>query len=157
MLRHLWDPATARFSARNLVTGQLEPEETIVSFAPLLDPDLPAAQVDAIVADLESACFHPTRGPHFVVPTYSIRSPTFDPRRCWRGPVWLNTNWLLAAGLRQHGRNRLAQEIMSSSVELAARSGFFEYFDPFSGAGYGSPDFSWTAALVIGFIERARM
>lgn len=156
LLRHLWDPLAKRFLARNLVTGLLEPEETIVSFAPLLDPDLPEALVDAIVADLESACFHPMRGPHFVVPTYSVRSPTFDPRRYWRGPVWLNTNWLLAAGLRQHGRLRLAQEIMSSSIELAGLNGFFEYFDPFSGAGYGSPDFSWTAALVIDFIERDR-
>ncbi len=77
----LWDPLAKRFLARNLVTGLLEPEETIVSFAPLLDPDLPEALVDAIVADLESACFHPMRGPHFVVPTYSVRSPTFDPRR----------------------------------------------------------------------------
>ncbi len=45
---------------------------------------------------------------------------------------------------------------MSSSIELAGLNGFFEYFDPFSGAGYGSPDFSWTAALVIDFIERDR-
>lgn len=156
LLRHLWDPIAKRFLARNLVTGLLEPEETIVSFAPLLDPDLPAPQVDAIVADLESACFHAQDGPHFVVPTYNVRSPVFDRRRYWRGPVWLNTNWLLAAGLRQHGRHRLAEEIMSSSIELAGQQGFFEYFDTFSGAGYGSTDFSWTAALVIDFIERDR-
>lgn len=155
LIRHLWDPTTSRFLARNLVTGELEPEETIVSFAPLLDPDLPQPQVDAIVADLESACFHPADGPHFVVPTYSVRAAGFDRRRYWRGPVWLNTNWLLAAGLRQHGRGDLAAEIAASSLELVSRAGFHEYFDPFDGAGHGSPDFGWSAALAVDFIMRS--
>jgi glycogen debranching enzyme len=154
MIRHLWDPVARRFLARNLVTGKLEPEETIVSFAPLLDPDLPRPLVDSIVADLESACFHPVEGPHFVVPTYSVRAAGFDRRRYWRGPVWLNTNWLLAAGLRQHGRGDLAEEIETSSLELAARTGLYEYFDPFDGAGHGSSGFGWTAALAIDIIER---
>jgi glycogen debranching enzyme len=154
MLRQLWDPVGRRFLARNLVTGALEREETIVSFAPLLDPGLPQPQGDAIVADLESACFHPVGGPHFVVPTYSVRAPGFDRRRYWRGPVWLNTNWLLAAGLRQHGRADLADGITGSSLALAARTGFHEYFDPFDGTGHGSADFGWTAALTIDFGER---
>lgn len=36
--------------------------------------------------------------------------------------------------------------------ELASRTGFSEYFDPFDGAGHGSPDFGWTAALALDFI-----
>ena len=36
---------------------------------------------------------------------------------------------------------------------LVERSGFREYFDPFTGEGYGSPDFSWTAALLIDVLE----
>jgi hypothetical protein len=155
MVRHLWEPTSKRFLARNLVTGALEPEETIVSFAPLLDPDLPRPIVEAIVADLESACFHPVAGPHFVVPTYSVQAAGFDRRRYWRGPVWLNTNWLLAAGLRQHGRGDRADEIVASSLQLASRTGFYEYFDPFDGAGHGSADFGWTAALALDFVMRA--
>jgi Mannosylglycerate hydrolase MGH1-like glycoside hydrolase domain len=154
MLRHLWDPASARFLPRNLVSGALEPEETIVSFAPLLDPDLPAEHVEAIVAGLESACFHPASGQHYVVPTYSVRAPDFDRRRYWRGPVWLNTNWLLAAGLRQHGRDDLAREIVNSSLELVTTAGFHEYFDPFDGTGRGSSDFGWSAALAVDFLEQ---
>ncbi len=154
MVQHLWEPGSKRFLARNLVTGALEPEETIVSFAPLLDPDLPRPIVEAIVAGLESACFHPVAGPHFVVPSYSVQAAGFDRRRYWRGPVWLNTNWLLAAGLRQHGRGDLADEIVASSLQLASQTGFYEYFDPFDGAGHGSPDFSWTAALALDFVMR---
>jgi hypothetical protein len=34
-------------------------------------------------------------------------------------------------------------------IRLVEKSGFREYFDPFSAEGYGSHDFSWTAALLI--------
>ena len=121
--------------------------------APWKDPALPARLVDAICADLESACFHPDLPTHFVVPTYSVQSPGFDRRRYWRGPVWLNTNWLLWHGLRQHGRQDLAHEIVRSSLGLVALSGFREYFDPFDGTGRGSTDFSWSAALAIDLIR----
>jgi hypothetical protein len=152
--RELWDPAAGRFYARDVIVGHLEPEESIVSFAPLLDPDLPTERVDAIVADLASACFHPEAKDHFVVPSYSVQGPGFDRRRYWRGPVWINTNWLLWSGLRQHGREQEATEIARASLGLVARSGFREYFDPFGGAGYGSDRFSWSAALALDLIHR---
>ena len=122
--------------------------------AKLWDPDLPGERLDAIVADLASACFHPDMDDHFVVPSYSVRSPGFDRRRYWRGPVWINTNWLLWSGLRQHRLDQEAAEIARSSLRLVARSGFHEYFDPFSGAGYGSDRFSWSAALTLDFVHR---
>lgn len=74
--------------------------------------------------------------------------------RYWRGPVWINTNWLLWSGLRQHGRDRKASEIARASLALVARSGQYEYFDPFGGAGYGSDAFSWTAALTLDLLRR---
>ena len=154
MLRELWDPGAKRFYPRDVLTGHLEPEETIVSFAPLLDVDLPAEQVTAILQDLRSACFHPEAAGHFVVPTFSTGSPVFDRRRYWRGPVWINTNWLLWHGLQQHGRVVEADELARSSLALVARSGFREYFDSFDGTGYGASDFAWSAALTIDLVER---
>lgn len=153
MLRELWDPVARRHYARDVISGHLEPEETIVSFAPLLDEDLPADRLAPILDDLRSVCFHPDAGTHFIVPTYSLQSPGFDRRRYWRGPVWINTNWLLWRGLRQHGRHAEADEIARSSLALVARSGFREYFDPMNGTGYGSRDFAWTAALVLDLVE----
>jgi hypothetical protein len=32
---------------------------------------------------------------------------------------------------------------------LVERSGFREYYDPFSAQGYGTDQFSWTAALLL--------
>ncbi len=157
LIRELWVPRRRRFSPWDVRRNRREPEDTVVSFAPLLDTELPAPIVDAICRELESPSFHPRgRGPHYIVPTYDERAADFDPERYWRGPVWLNTNWLLWQGLRQHGRERLAGEVVASSLELVRLSGFREYFDPLDGSGHGSDRFSWTAALIIDMVMRQR-
>ena len=69
--------------------------------------------------------------------------------RYWRGPLWINVNWLLWLGLRGHGYADLAGALRDSMLALVARAGFAEYFDPDTGTGIGSPSFSWTAALVL--------
>jgi hypothetical protein len=126
LIGKLWIPQRERFCAWDLRRDERQPEDTIGSFGPLLDPDLPTSIVAGICRELESPSFHPRGGPHYMVPTYDERAADFDPERYWRGPIWLNTNWLLWRGLRQHGRNALAQEIVASSVELVRLSGFRE-------------------------------
>jgi hypothetical protein len=150
LLAHLWEPSARRFYARDLRRGRLIAKPSIVSLAPLLDPDLPAEQLQAILADLRSPHFQ-APGPveRFLVPSYDLQAPEFSPRRYWRGPVWMNTSWLLWRGLRQHGQEQHAAALGSSTIELVRRSGFREYFDPYSGAGHGSGDLSWTAALLV--------
>jgi hypothetical protein len=158
LLGELWIAPRQRFCAWDLRRNQREPEDTIVSFAPLLDPDLPRPIMAAICRELESPSFHPRReGLHYLVPTFDERAPGFDPDRYWRGPVWLNTNWLLWHGLRQHGRDALANEIVASSIELVCRSGFHEYFDPLDGTGHGSDSFSWSAALFTDMVRASRI
>jgi hypothetical protein len=157
LIGKLWVGPRQRFCAWDLRRDQREPEDTIVSFGPLLDADLPPAIISAISRELESPSFHPRRdGVHFLVPTCDRRAADFDPERYWRGPIWLNTNWLLWRGLLQHGRTSLAEEIVASSVELVSRSGFREYFDPLDGSGHGSEGFSWTAALLIDMVLTSR-
>lgn len=157
LIRELWVPKRQRFCAWDLRRNRREPEDTVVSFGPLLDPDLPRPIVTAICRELESPSFHPRRdGLHYLVPTYDERAADFDPDRYWRGPIWLNTNWLLWHGLRGHRRNALADEIVASSVELVRRSGFREYFDPMDGSGRGSDRFSWTASLFTDMVLASR-
>jgi hypothetical protein len=149
LLERLWDERERRFTPFDLVSGRRIEARTIVSLAPLLDPDLPGEMVDAIVGELTSAHFFPPGGAGFGVPTYDRLAGDYDSRRYWRGPVWVNTNWLLSRGLRQHGRAELADAIDGVTLALVERSGFREYFDTDTGEGYGSRDFSWTAALVL--------
>jgi hypothetical protein len=154
LLDELWDPETSRFGALDIVRNERSLEDTIVSFAPLLDPDLPREQLASIMADLRSASFHPERPDGYVVPSFDLVAQGFDERRYWRGPVWINTNWLLWNGLVQHGQTEEADAILLSSLGLVAKSGFREYFDPFGGEGFGTDGFGWTAALTLDFIER---
>jgi hypothetical protein len=63
-------------------------------------------------------------------PGTTSSAPGFGPRCYWRGPVWINTDWLLWLGLRQHGVDDLAAELRASMLGLVRRSGFREYFHP---------------------------
>jgi glycogen debranching enzyme len=83
------------------------------------------------------------------VPSYDPADHGYDRRRYWRGAVWVNTNWLIWHGLRQHNLYTSAIAVAGSTMALVQRSGFREYFDPTTGEGYGSHDFSWTAALLL--------
>jgi mannosylglycerate hydrolase len=74
--------------------------------------------------------------------------PAFDPARYWRGPVWLNVNWLAAKGLDVFAPEEAAR-LREQTLELVENGGLGEYFDALSGVGLGSPDFSWTAALTL--------
>lgn len=152
----LWDSDHRRYYSRNLRSGALLREASILSFMPLVDPELPARGVEAIVRDLLAASFHPPEsGEHYLVPSYDLNGAHFDPRRYWRGPVWISTDWLIWRGLQQHGKRKLADHVADSMLALVSRSGFREYFDPFSGEGYGSDSFSWTAALIVDLLRRS--
>ncbi|NNE76604.1 MAG: glycoside hydrolase, partial [Pricia sp.] len=53
----------------------------------------------------------------------------FNPRKYWRGPIWINMNWMLYYGLKDYGFDEVAERIRKDSIELIERDGFFEYFD----------------------------
>ncbi|HEU5060518.1 MAG TPA: hypothetical protein VFU21_28500, partial [Kofleriaceae bacterium] len=76
-------------------------------------------------------------------------------RRYWRGPTWVNVNWMLVAGLRRAGAASAADRLAGRTLELVERSGFREYFDPRTGEGCGAEDFAWTAALAIDLLAES--
>jgi glycogen debranching enzyme len=154
LLDRLWDESAGCFRARDLRTGRLIPETTVAGFAPLLDPELPAAVVRALADLLLSARFAGATG--YPVPTCDIQSEAFDRGTYARGPTWVNTNWLLWAGLGVHGLGAVADLLFGSTVRLVRQSGFREYFDPFDGSGRGSHDFSWSAALLLDLLTARR-
>ena len=144
LLDRLWDGE--RFLPRDLRAGRLIEARTSLSLAPLLDPDLPPDVLRAVVAELDSPHFQAGGG--FGVASYDLLSPEFDRRRYWRGPVWANLNWLLARGLRTHDLAARAVALERATLDMVAAAGMREYFDPLTGDGLGSDDFSWTAAVV---------
>jgi mannosylglycerate hydrolase len=99
--------------------------------------------------------FGPSPDAPWAVTSASKASPAFDPRRYWRGPVWVNVNWFLVRGLERAGLLAEADELRRMTIELVSRSGFFEYYDPRSGEPLGVSNFSWSAALTLDLLSRS--
>ena len=93
------------------------------------------------------------QGNCFTIPNYDTQKEGFDRSNYWRGQVWININWMLAQGLRRYGYTAKADSLQKDLVQLPIRFGFHEYFDSFDGIGYGSKNFSWTAALFIDLVN----
>jgi glycogen debranching enzyme len=85
----------------------------------------------------------------FPVCSYDPKAPEFNPKKYWRGSVWVNINWFLIRGLYKYGYKDKANEIKIKTIELIKDNGFYEYFNPITGEGYGDSQQSWTAALLI--------
>jgi glycogen debranching enzyme len=66
----------------------------------------------------------------------------------WRGPTWAFINWFLHRMLKERGFDAHADVLRHSLQELVQRSGFREYYDPFTGEGHGARDFTWSGLLV---------
>lgn len=92
----------------------------------------------------------------YPVPSYDRQAPGYSPNRYWRGPVWINVDWLLEQGLRGYGFDAYADKVHHAMVHLVQQHGFFEYFNPETGQGHGTNDFSWTAALFLNLLYRDR-
>jgi mannosylglycerate hydrolase MGH1-like protein len=86
------------------------------------------------------------------IPSVSMEEPAFRPGfalwRCWRGPSWVNSAWLLLPALRELGYEREAERIFASLVSAAARHGFREYYNPHTGEGLAARNFGWSTLLV---------
>jgi glycogen debranching enzyme len=145
------DPATGLYLDYDCRAGTPIHKDTFSGFIPIFT-DIPSAQtIDRLASYLTSPeTFWPAAG--FPVPSVALDSGDFDPVRYWRGPVWININWLVIRGLLRHGYIKQALSLMEKTIELVQENGFFEYFHPLTGAGYGSDNFSWTAALIIDLI-----
>jgi hypothetical protein len=149
LVDRLYDPTTGTFHPRDLRTDRLIPARTVLGLAPLVLPDLPARQVEAVLVEARSPRFGLARRMPRPLPSHDRTAPDFEPVRYWRGPSWMNMNWLVWRGLRTHHRPDLAAGLRASMTDLVATAGCHEYFHPDTGAGLGSPAFSWTASLLL--------
>jgi len=155
LLDRLYDPATGMCHGLDLRTGRRSPVRCVGGLLALLLPDLPAAQVASMLAAAVSPGFGLTEPVALPLPSYDREAADFDPLRYWRGPIWININWLLWRALLTHGRPALAASLRAAMLDLIRRSGCYEYFHGLTGSGIGSPTFSWTAALALDLLADA--
>jgi glycogen debranching enzyme len=86
--------------------------------------------------------------PAYPVPSVAMTEAEFAPDRYWRGPTWPHLNWLIIQGLRRYGYADLAARLTASSLALVEQRGFWEYYNPLSGAGLGAHPQSWTTLVL---------
>jgi neutral trehalase len=93
----------------------------------------------------------------FLVPSCFPSEDGFQRENYWRGPVWVNINWMIWKGLLEYEKYELAEKIKQTTIQLVEYFGICEYFDPFINpdisTGYGGADFSWTAGLIIDMLK----
>lgn len=93
---------------------------------------------------------------YYLCASFDRNHPKFQPKKYWRGPVWINLNWLLYHGLKRYGFLKMATQVKNDSIDLIQNNGFYEYFDPRkseSNAACGGKNFSWSAALLLDFLN----
>ncbi|MEI7683158.1 MAG: trehalase family glycosidase [Candidatus Saccharibacteria bacterium] len=148
-LEELWDNETKQFYSRSYSSQRLIKIPTIASLMPLYSGSISKEKAKELVTILNSKQYQ-TKYP---VPTVPTDSEWFHPHMYWQGPTWLNTNWLLADGLQRYGYKEEAKALRAKSIEMVTKSGFYEYFSPLDGSPAGTNNFSWTAAVVIDFLN----
>ena len=142
----------------DLVSGRRIEKRTAASLISLYTDLLSQEQAATTVEWMQHAyyCTELCAAEHAVITSVSVDSPDFNPFNYWRGPVWININWMLYNGLKQYGFSKDAELLRKALIDLVAEHGFHEYYNPLSGDGLGASDFSWTAALLIDLLPGSR-
>jgi hypothetical protein len=149
-LEELWDPLTNQYYSRDFITHKLLKIPSVAALMPLYAGSVSKARAVELVKMLENEHMF---GPAYPIPSVPIDSPWFSSKLYWQGPSWVNINWLVIDGLKRYGFMEHAQALRDSTLEMVKKSGFYEYFDPLSGEGAGTTNFSWTAALTIDLLQ----
>lgn len=141
----LWDETAGFFFSRDLITQKLIEVPTAAGFMPLFAGT--ATPEQAKILDQRYAAWR--EKVRYGIPTLDPRHAAFDAKRYWRGPVWINLNWMIAQGFAAYGLNQTAASIRDDTIALLTQGGCAEYFDPLTGTPLGAQNFSWTAALAL--------
>jgi putative isomerase len=154
LIKNCWDPDAGMFWARR---GEAAvPVQTPFNLFPLLTGRLPKEISDQLVAHLTDPKKFWTR---FPVPTVAVDDPNYDPEQMWRGPTWININYLLIEGLNRCGYSDLADTLRSRTLELMSQQDdIYEYYHPENGTNppKAAPIFGWSSAIFIDLALQAQ-
>ncbi|MEW6638503.1 MAG: trehalase family glycosidase [Actinomycetota bacterium] len=156
MNEKLWDEAHGTYLDFDLVAGRSIQVYAAAGFLPLFAGIPDEGRARRMVKRLKTTGFGLGGGGAAAVPSYDPLGFGFSPSRYWRGPVWINIDWLLLRGLARYGFEEHSRHLRETIVELVEDTGFYEYFHPATGAGHGSDLFSWTAALLLDVVLEGR-
>jgi putative isomerase len=155
MVGRLWNGEAGLFLAHRM--GKPVQVRTPFNLFPILTGRMPPAIADRLVSHLTNP---QEFWPRYPVPTVALDDPKFEPWQMWRGPTWVNVNYLLVEGLARSGFGELAKELRSRTLRLiAGREDIYEYYNPESGlnAPRAASLFGWSAAVYIDLAIQASL
>jgi hypothetical protein len=150
VFHQLWDDYSGQYYSRDFITHRLLKIPTVATLLPLYAGHISKERAAELVKLLENEYGF---GPAYAVPSVPVDSPYFHAKLYWQGPTWVNMNWLIIEGLKRYGYHDHAAALTDSTLEMVAKSGASEYFDPLTGEAAGADNFSWTAALTIDLLK----
>jgi len=147
MLEVMWDEDAGLFRARH--NGESVQTRTPFSLFPLLTGRMARTVCDRLVDNLTD-----TRSfwPHYPVPSVALDDSAYNPLQMWRGPTWLNVNYLLCEGLARCGYQQWADELRRRTLAMVqACDDIYEYYHPETGEipPKAAPLFGWSASVYI--------
>lgn len=147
MTRHMWDEQAGLFwASRN---GRRVNVRTPFNLFPLITGRMPPAIATRLVAHLTN---EREFWPRYPVPSVALDDPKYDPRAMWRGPTWVNVNYLLIEGLQLSGYPDLARELRRRTLDLiSGQDDIYEYYHPETGENPpgAASIFGWSSAVFI--------
>ncbi len=87
----------------------------------------------------------------YIFSTIKSDHQTFEEKRYWRGPVWINCNWLIYEGIKNKDKE-YSIKIKNETISLIENKGFHEYYSCNDGSVMGANNFSWSAALYLDIV-----
>jgi len=147
MIEKSWNPKAGFFNAT--LRGKKLDVLTPFNLFPLITGRMPTHISSKLIQHLQNRDEFWTAYP---IPSVATNQSQYDPQQMWRGPTWINVNYLLIEGLFKSGYADLARALRRRTLELLmARPDFYEYYHPQTGDNppKAAPIFGWSAALFI--------
>ena len=147
MIEDFWDEKAGLFRAQH--NDQPIPVVTPFNLYPLWSGQLPEEIRQRLIDHLTNPGAFWGK---IAIPSVARNDPHYDPRTMWRGPVWVNINYIFVEALRQIGEDELAQSLLEKTLALIMdQPGIYEYYDAQTGdpPETAADAFGWTAAVFI--------
>jgi putative isomerase len=147
MIEVMWDEEAGLFWASRL--NRRINVRTPFNLFPLITARMPAKINQRLVAHLtDETQFWPA----YPVPSVAMDDPHYNPEQMWRGPTWVNINYLIIEGLQKTGYFTIASELCRRTLDLINRhKDIYEYYHPESGLNppKAAAIFGWSSAVYI--------
>lgn len=128
--KYLWDEQDKMYYDREVHRNTLHKVGSIASFLPVFAGVADYEQVKHLVKKLND---HDDFARTMPIPCLSHKNPAYG-SDMWRGPVWINYNYMITEGLYRYGYQNFADEIRLSTLRMVNKwyqiSGtLFEFYD----------------------------